>query len=180
MREPKTREELAAWLHQRIVELEADGIAEWDGLSHEAYQTFLRVAEWAGHLCPEAEDALGSLPEGHVGLGKRLLRKFQAALASLRGVKPASKVAEALGERRYRVGNTLVTLTNRQDSVLAALAKQGTADLATLRENSGYRDAPKVLREIVKAHPALKKHIVFPGKKGKGGYRTDIVPSVTG
>ena len=96
---------------------------------------------------------------------------------SARAPKPktqADRDVRYLGDCRLRIAGKTVTLTAREDSVLAALVSLQSASKQALEETSGYGDAVRVLRGLVNKYHKLKKWITFPGKKGHGGYQTTV------
>lgn len=88
---------------------------------------------------------------------------------------PSGHRAEFLGEGRYQVGETVLTLGSAQAKVLESLVELRTASKQRLVDVSGTDDAPRVLKTIRTNHPELARFIQLPGRKGAGGYRTSIV-----
>lgn len=82
-----------------------------------------------------------------------------------------------LGESKYRCGQEILILEYTENRVLAKLVKHGAAKKAELESVS--ENAISVLRGIKRkrAYRMLAPHIIFPGGKGKGGYRTTIIPA---
>jgi len=91
------------------------------------------------------------------------------------GASPAGPDAAYLDGHRLRIGADAFSLTFRQRAVLGALVRLGASDKGQLETESGYSDAIRVLRDIVRKYPRLQQHITFPGRKGRGGYRTTIM-----
>ena len=81
-----------------------------------------------------------------------------------------------LGEARYRVGGDVIQLEYAENKVLSRLVELGAAKKSDLEKANG--NAVTILRQIKrkKAYSELAPHIIFPGGKGKGGYKTTIVP----
>lgn len=82
-----------------------------------------------------------------------------------------------LGEARYQCGDTIVQLEHTENLVLSKLVKQGAAKKSELEDVSPH--AIRILKRIKRkeAYAALAPHIILPGGKGKGGYRTTIEPA---
>ena len=75
-----------------------------------------------------------------------------------------------LNGRRY-------SLEDNEVNVLRALVGKGALQLGQLRNQSGCDKANQVLSNLRRKYPALKKHIILPGRKGRGGYSTTIRPT---
>ena len=70
-------------------------------------------------------------------------------------------------------GADVFTLEINEAKVLEILVPERTATLSRLRK-SGIDRPDRVLRSLVKEHPALTPFVRFPGKRGMGGYGTSI------
>lgn len=84
--------------------------------------------------------------------------------------------AVLLGDRKYQVNDGApFVLQEGEDFVLRSLIDLGgAADKPTLVRQTGKDDAPRVLRRIRAKYSSLAPFIVLPGRKGKGGYQTEI------
>lgn len=99
------------------------------------------------------------------------------------GAGPTPRTILSLGNRQYRIGNyTPRVLTPREDTVLQAFLGSGekvpplaAMDEPTLRQRSGYGDAPRILRELSKSYDGIfAPAIRMPGSKRAGGYGVSI------
>jgi len=171
-----------AALLERVIagQLEARGI---DSTS------FLRSAQVRNRLyalCPEvAEDGWvwpGPLLENPTleMSDRRHIEAAEADLARLWAKLDTEALTENNTEARY-FGNGLVTVGNdayrlegSDEIAVEALVDQRAATLGELRRTSGLQDVNRILRQLQAKMPALGRHILMPGGKGKGGYRTTI------
>jgi hypothetical protein len=86
----------------------------------------------------------------------------------------ASEDAVWLGNRTIRIGDEIFSLEVQFAEVLEALVELGAATKPQLQKKSGKDDPDRLLRRLVKRFPRLQSYITFPGRRGKGGYRTTI------
>ncbi len=82
-----------------------------------------------------------------------------------------------LGNRRVKVGDAPpLVVTEMEDCVISAVVEAGGAcDIDELKKKSGVSDAPRVFKNLAAKYSELAPHIIAPGGKGQGGYRTTIV-----
>ena len=86
-----------------------------------------------------------------------------------------AKTPSYLGDGKVQVGEMVRTLTTTEGDVLGALVRLRSATLTELGRESGTdKNAPVYLKSICSKHPELQPHIILPGRKGRGGYRTSI------
>lgn len=88
-------------------------------------------------------------------------------------------IAVFLGGGKYKVDETMISLTGAQADVLQALVELQGASLDELRTHSGAPNPAIALKQICKSHPLLSPFISLPGGKGKGGYSTTIRPAAS-
>jgi hypothetical protein len=150
--------------------------AEWGQLTglprlHEMHG---RGWEAASHECGFSRDVSALLP-----IEKRIVEAVAAwgkRQAFLRGqaAPPETPNPVYLGGNRVGAGGEELVLTEPEDAVLAALVESRSATIDELRRKSGYEDAAKILKRIVKKFTQLAPFITLPGGRGRGGYRTTI------
>jgi hypothetical protein len=95
----------------------------------------------------------------------------------LRGELGADNLpAYRVGNKRYQVGDQApIMLGEAEDHVLRSLIDLGgAATKSQLYGQTGKDDCPRILKKIREKHAALAPHIILPGGKGQGGYRTTI------
>ncbi len=130
------------------------------------------AAAAAGYVLPDVEAMpLDRLVEIVLtwALAKRANRQ-RAAMAN--GNEPPAAVY--LGDGLLQIGAEPLRLHGQEELVIEALVDLHAASKKDLEDESGVADAVTVLRRIRKTHPILEAHIILPGKKNAGGYRTTI------
>ena len=79
-----------------------------------------------------------------------------------------------LGNGRLRIGDeTYLLEANHEEMLEVLLDGHGAASKGQLEKVD--EKVARVLQGLRQLHPAIEAHIVLPGRKGKGGYRTTIV-----
>jgi hypothetical protein len=148
------------------------------------------VADFGLEAVRELQDAYealqftDSIVPQHVFFLQAARPRFRAACEALEAEvrqhepTPGKKKTGAtrIGPRQYRAEGEQFCLTAREDAVIEALMASGPMDGGTLTDRSGWKDAPRVLRNIVQKYPLLRPYMRFPGKRGGGGYSTTIQP----
>ena len=87
---------------------------------------------------------------------------------------PADPVPpQYLGDGRVRIGGETVCLEGNEADIVETLVILGAANIDELRKVAD--NVPRVLNRIREKYPLLAPHIISPGAKGRGGYRTTIV-----
>lgn len=89
--------------------------------------------------------------------------------------RPLPQAAYDAENRILRIGQSLHVLDPVKSHVVEALVEHRALDQEGLRDKSGVKSAPRVLRGIVETIPDANLHIKLPGTKGKGGFSTSIV-----
>lgn len=89
--------------------------------------------------------------------------------------KTSNEQCVYLGGRRIRCNKKTIALGDAQADVVEALVELEAATEEQLARCSGRSFPGRILRSILKQHPALAAEITLPGKRGRGGYATTIV-----
>ena len=126
----------------------------------------IAVGRSYGHLRinPEIVDIVNSLDEMD---GRKDPGQIQLAVTT-----PPEAIW--LGNGRIQIGDETISLELQYAKVLQALVELRAATKAQLQDRSGKNDPGKVLQRLVERFPSLQPYITFPGRRGKGGYRTII------
>ncbi len=137
-----------------------------------------------GALSPDLGDWRPAVVRDDPAVGVRILcggyqsdgwRERAADFATLCRMLAGSSKPMYLGNGRVRIGEETIGLESNQEAILEALLNRGgTATISELRSDTLVDDVPRVLKRICK-RPGLEQHIVLPGGRGKGGYRTTII-----
>jgi hypothetical protein len=115
---------------------------------------------------------------------QRAAMVVQRAIEHLAGLAEAVRQAPPdpvvyLGNDLYERPSTgeKIRLTGVEAQVMESLVDLGAAEKARLRQYSGLDDesaAVNALRTIRKKFPILRPHVILPGGRNKGGYRTTV------
>ena len=79
-----------------------------------------------------------------------------------------------LGKGVVDLGTEKITLEERERYVVEVLLT-GPKTLSCLRAESLVDDANRVMSKVRENYPALQAHLIAPGGRGRGGYRTTII-----
>lgn len=132
------------------------------------------VRDATGDLPLFDADRLASLIEGEYWRAKAAIAAN--AIPRLTG-QPNPTSAFRVGDCRYQVGEGIppIVLEESEDHVIRSLLLLGgAATKSQLQNQTGKTDGPRILKAIRRKHPTLAPHIIVPGARGKGGYRTTI------
>ena len=108
------------------------------------------------------------------------LEKLEYLLtAAPQGTKPPEAPGQKdgvvyLGGGRLRMGTEVVVFEGQESFVLEALVELQAATKMQLEVKSGVSDAVRILKGIVRKHPALSAYVTMAKRRGTGGYRTSI------
>lgn len=103
------------------------------------------------------------------------LRWLELEMGYEAGKLGQSPPVEYLGDGLYQCGRESLRLDGMEKIVLETLVGLRAATKPQLENQSGYGNAVRLLRAIVRKYPMLANAIVFPSVPHSGGYSTTIV-----
>ena len=138
---------------------------------------FQTVAWFAGQLGKAKVSRVESLTEVFDAIADAVEagRAAEQPAAAPAADEPAVEPAVWLGDGRVKIGDEPpITLEGQLADAVQGLVELGSATGPMLDKKVNRADCDKLLHQAVKKFPALAPYITFPGRRGKGGYRTTI------